>query len=253
MRRGALVAGAAACGAVVLAGSLTGVAHAAEPAGTGVRIVSAQSSGGTLAWSGSYSCAGGVANTVTVHASDELGHSATGLAVITCLGKVTGASVSGTVSTGLLGLGGSWGNEITLTTTMRGLLGVTLASDQVALAGNRLNKASLEGVTPTPSGLTVSGGFDCETPVGTVTLRLTAADRITGLPLGTTAQTLSCQGNTGTPGSGTWSAALPSASGGASGGTAGGDENLSFSMEGSVAVTIDGQNVARKFSFNGQI
>ncbi|MFD3940741.1 hypothetical protein ACFWSF_38525 [Streptomyces sp. NPDC058611] len=57
---------------------------------------------------------------------------------------------------------------------------------------------------------------------------------------------------TGTPGSGTWSAALPSA-GGAPGGTAGGDEDLSFSMAGSVAVTIDGQNVARKFSFNGRI
>ncbi|MFI5763442.1 hypothetical protein ACIA8F_21195 [Streptomyces sp. NPDC051563] len=113
-----------------------------------------------------------------------------------------------------------------MTTTVRGLLGATLAEDQVALVGNRLDKASLDSVTPPGGGLAVSGALECDGPVGTVMLRLT------GIPLGTTTQTLSCAGNAGTPGSGTWSADLPTA---ADGSAAGGEENLSFSLAGTYA------------------
>ncbi|MFD4911516.1 hypothetical protein ACFWNB_41055, partial [Kitasatospora purpeofusca] len=134
IRRSRPTAGAVGTAVLVLADSTTGVARAAESAGTGVQITAAHTSGSTPTWPGTYSCVGGVADTVTVRASDELGHTATGLAVITCLGSTTGAPIGGSVATGPLGLGGTWGDDVTITVTMRGLLGTALASARAALA-----------------------------------------------------------------------------------------------------------------------
>lgn len=207
-----LTAGVTGIAALVLAGSMAGVARAAEPAGTGVQITAAHTFGSTLTWSGSYSCAGGVADTVMVRASDELGHSATGLAVITCLGSTTGAPIGGSLATGLLGLGGSWGSDVTITVTMRGLLGNPLASARAALVQGHLDEVSLDVVTTTGGGLQLSGGYRCDSPTGTATIHLTATDQATGTPLGDTTQTLSCAGHVDSPGAWTTTVAPPSGS-----------------------------------------
>ncbi|MEU3065272.1 hypothetical protein [Streptomyces subrutilus] len=70
IRRSRLTAGAVGTATLVPAGPVAGVARAAEPAGTGVQITAVHTSGSTLTWSGTYSCTGGVADTVTVRASD---------------------------------------------------------------------------------------------------------------------------------------------------------------------------------------
>ncbi|WP_406205607.1 hypothetical protein OH807_31175 [Kitasatospora sp. NBC_01560] len=168
-----------------------------------MQITAAHTSGSSLSWSGTYSCTGGVADTLTVRASDELGHSATGLALITCLGATTGAPVSGSVSTGLLGLGGTWGSDITITVTMRGLLGSTLASAGAALVEGHLDEVSLDGVTTTSSSTELSGGYQYDSPTGTATVHVTAADLATGTPLGSTTQSLACAGHVDSPGA--WS------------------------------------------------
>src|SRR5580692_6680427 len=69
-----LRAAAVGTGSLALAVALTVPASAAEPAGTGVQINAASTSGSTLSWSGSYSCTGGLAETITVTATDTTGH-----------------------------------------------------------------------------------------------------------------------------------------------------------------------------------
>ncbi|MGV4987849.1 hypothetical protein ACVB8X_33200 [Streptomyces sp. NRAIS4] len=97
-------------------------AQAAEPAGTGIDLPSITKSGDSLTWSGTYSCDSGL-QTLTVQAGDDAGHTATETIPRLCLTPVTGAPISGTLTTGPLGLGPDWTGTVTVTATMRDVTG----------------------------------------------------------------------------------------------------------------------------------
>ncbi len=189
-----------ALGSLALIGALAVPAAAAEPAGSGLDITWAHTSGGILAWSGTYSCIGNLVDTITVNATDSEGHSGTGTIVLTCLTPAAGQAVTGSVGTGLLGLGGVWGDEVTLTASVDGPLGEQEGTDTMTLVDNGLNEVSLDSVGNSAAGLTVGGGFECAHAAVPETVAVVMADPATGAVLDTAAVPVTCPSDSHDPG-----------------------------------------------------
>lgn len=191
---------AAAAAALLILGASPAVA--AVPAGTGLDITAVSVSGPDLTWSGTYSCTGLLAGVLTATAVDTAGHRGSTDEVVSC--PATGVPVSGTVSSGLLGLGGNWGSQLTLTVTGSGLLSGQNLQDQVAIVNGALGEVSVDSAAADSSGdLVETGGYSCPVP-GTATLTISANQPSTGAA-GTATLDLPCP-PAGTQG--TWQAII---------------------------------------------
>ncbi|MGF1427100.1 hypothetical protein [Kitasatospora sp. LaBMicrA B282] len=154
----ALLTASAAAAFTVLA--LCVPAQAAEPAGQGIDLPTVTVTGNTLAWSGTYSCDGGLLQTLTVQATDDAGNTATETIPQLCLVAQAGTPINGTLATGLLGSGPNWSQHVTITATLADPLGNTLAQAEVTYDSGAVGDITVDDATPDSSGnLRISGTY----------------------------------------------------------------------------------------------
>ncbi|WP_405009919.1 hypothetical protein [Kitasatospora sp. NBC_01539] len=195
-------------GGVLLVGSGAVPASASAPAGDVLDITAAHTAGSVLTWSGTFSCDTLLAATLTVHAVDTDGHSGTSTAAVLC--PATGQTIGGAVGTGLLGLGGTWGERITVTATLRDVLLTPLATNTSTLVDNHLDEISVDGDAVTGNSVQLNGTFTCDDPSRT---RMTiVTDLVVTGPGGASSTghtTVSVPCPTDPDAEGTWSTAVP--------------------------------------------